>query len=360
MTGRLGAKRPSSWNRASVRVVLAALGLTIFAYTLRDFDGAGFARVLDDKGAGIALILVPHAIGSLLHTAGFRSFLRGLASIAREPPRWLFLKLHGIVLASEATRMALPAGIVVAESVALVGLSGTLRMRVSEALGILGIKKAWHLTAHSVWMVLLVVFGWRELRTLGESLSQPWLPVVAALLVTTTLVASGVGTLGLITSPRAATLFTRVSARIPVESIRSWAESRIAEQRSHETLHIGREAHLRGAVFFIAQWGALVLETFVILRLLGLPIGFTQALTLEMGVVMVRALAFAIPGQVGVQDASYVTILEAFQIQGATELAVFFVLLRRGKEAFFVIVGFLLAAVARSQVKKVPSGHGPV
>lgn len=360
MTTASGAERPSVWNRASTRLLLATVGLGIFAFTLRDFDAAGFATLLGDRGAGLGLILIPHAIGSLLHTAGFRSLLRGFAPIVTTPPRWLFAKLHAIVLASEAARMALPAGIIVGESVSLVGLTGNLQLRVSEALGILGMKKAWHLTAHSVWMVLLVSLGWHELRALGTNLREPWLAVVAALLVTATLVTSGLGTLALITSSRAAALFTRVSAKIPLQSIRTWALGRLAEQRSADTLHIDRAAHLRGAVFFTAQWGALVLETFVILRLLGMPIQFTQALTLEMGVVMIRALAFAVPGQVGVQDAGYVTILEALHIQGATELAVFFVLLRRGKEAFFIVVGFVLAAAARSRAKKVPSGNPSV
>lgn len=343
-----GSSEPISFfDRASVRIVLAVLGLAIFGYTLRDFDHDGFLRLLENLGPAIGLIFVPHALSSLLHTFGFRSFVLGVPSVAAKPPRWLLAKLHAIVLASEAARMALPAGIVVAESVSLVGLRSNVRMRTPEALALLGIKKAWHLAAHSVWMVLLVAVGWRELRVLGRGLHEPWLPVIAAFLVTSALVITAVTTLALITSARAAHGFTRMSAKIPIRRVRTWAETRLRERRSRETIHLPRRAHLVGALFFLAQWAALVLETFVLLRLLGVPIDFTQALTLEMGVVMIRALAFAIPGQVGIQDAGYVTILEALGVGGATELAVFFVLLRRGKEAFFCVVGFVLAGIAR-------------
>lgn len=336
----VGARTPRLSERTSVRVGFALVGLAIFAYTLRDFDRAAFMQLLREKGWLLALVLLPHAVGSLLHTGGFLALLRG----QNVRPAWW--RVHLIVLSSEAARLALPAGIVVSESVTGFGLTGSLGLRWSEALATLAVKKAWHLTAHAAWMLLLLVLGWSELAALGSGFSQQWLPHAAALAVTTTLVGSGVGTLLLLSSPRAARLTTKLSAKIPWPAVAAWAARRVSEQRSEQTLRLPGSAQLGAALFFGLQWGALVLETFIILRLLGIPILFTEALVVEMGVVMIRALAFAIPGQVGVQDAGYVGILSSLGIAGADTLALPFVLVRRAKEACFILLGFLLSTLA--------------
>jgi len=72
-----GTRKPRLSERTSVRVGFALVGLAIFAYTLRDFDRAAFMQLLGEKGWLLTLVLLPHAVGSLLHTGGFLALLRG-------------------------------------------------------------------------------------------------------------------------------------------------------------------------------------------------------------------------------------------------------------------------------------------
>jgi len=86
-------------------------------------------------------------------------------------------------------------------------------------------------------------------------------------------------------------------------------------------------------------------EAFVILRLLGVDMTFTQVLAFEVVVSFVRSLAFMVPAGLGVQDAGYVAFLGAFSVPDAPTMGVAFVLIKRAKELLYVAVGFLFFLV---------------
>jgi uncharacterized membrane protein YbhN (UPF0104 family) len=308
-------------------------GLCLFAWTLRDFEFEAFAGSMRAIGPALALVFLPQLVSSLLHAGGLAALLRGLGA------RFSWTRLLAIVLTSQAANMALPAGVVVSESVSAAGLVRGLGRTWSEALATLGVKKAWHLAAHGFWMVVLSVVAWDELAALELAGAPRWLPVAAAWAVTASLVGSATFTLTLLSSERAARVFTRAALRLPIRRLRTWAANRTASGHAERTLVLPRRAHVACAAWLVAQWGAVVFETFLVLRLLGVAVSFEQALILEMGVVMLRALAFAVPGQVGVQDAGYVAILSSFGVAGAAELGATFVVLRRGKDIAFVLLG---------------------
>jgi uncharacterized membrane protein YbhN (UPF0104 family) len=308
------------------------LGLALFGWTLRDFELGAFASSVRALGPALALVFLPQLVSSLLHAGGLAALLRGLGA------RFSLARLLAIVLSSQAANTALPAGVVVSESVSAAGLVGLGRTW-SEALAILGVKKAWHLAAHGLWMVLLSIVARDELAGLELDGAPRWLPVAAAWAVTASLVGTATFTLTLLSSERAARVFTRAALRLPIRRLRTWAANRTASGHAERTLVLPRRAHVACAAWLVAQWGAVVFETFLVLRLLGVAVSFEQALILEMGVVMLRALAFAVPGQVGVQDAGYVAILSSFGVAGAAELGATFVVLRRGKDVVFVLLG---------------------
>jgi glycosyltransferase 2 family protein len=324
------------------------VGLALFGWTLRDFELDSFARTVGALGPSLALIFLPQLLGSVLHAAGLGALLRGLGT------RFSPSKLLSIVLSSQAANMALPAGVVVSESVSAAGLVSGVGQTWSEAFATLGVKKAWHLAGHGFWMVVLSVVAWDELAALQVARAPRWLPVAAAWAVTASLVGSASFTLILLSSERAARAFTRAALRVPIARLRTWAATRTAAGHAERTLVLPRGAHLACFGWLIAQWGAVVFETFLVLRLLGVAVSFEQALILEMGVVMLRALAFAVPGQVGVQDAGYVAILSSFGVAGAAELGATFVVLRRGKDVVFVLLGLATSGAWRRAATVAP------
>jgi len=53
-------------------------------------------------------------------------------------------------------------------------------------------------------------------------------------------------------------------------------------------------------------------------------------------------MAVPVPAGLGVQDAAYVLCLRALAVPDATTVGTAFVLLKRGKDLFWVVLGFLL------------------
>jgi uncharacterized membrane protein YbhN (UPF0104 family) len=70
-------------------------------------------------------------------------------------------------------------------------------------------------------------------------------------------------------------------------------------------------------------------------------------MVIETALILVRALAVPVPAGLGVQDAGYVLCLRALGVPDATTVGTAFVLLKRGKDLFWVVLGFVLLGLGR-------------
>ena len=95
-------------------------------------------------------------------------------------------------------------------------------------------------------------------------------------------------------------------------------------------------------LLYSAGWFARGLETLLFLRLLGADVSLTAAVVLESSIVLVRSVAVPVPGGLGVQDAAYVLSLGALGVPDATTVGTALVLLKRARDLFWILVGFLL------------------
>ena len=59
--------------------------------------------------------------------------------------------------------------------------------------------------------------------------------------------------------------------------------------------------------------------------------------------------AVPVPAGLGVQDAAYVLCLRALGVPDATTLGAAFVVIKRGKDLFWIVVGFLLLGLGRRE-----------
>ena len=89
------------------------------------------------------------------------------------------------------------------------------------------------------------------------------------------------------------------------------------------------------------------LETWLFLRLLGVDVPLPAAMVIETALILVRAMAVPVPGGLGVQDAGYVLALRALGVPDATTVGTAFVVLKRGKDITWVLLGFLLLGASR-------------
>jgi glycosyltransferase 2 family protein len=128
---------------------------------------------------------------------------------------------------------------------------------------------------------------------------------------------------------------------------------RLIEQASHFTktdqslVHFfsdpGRSLHVPAILFFLVFLTEAA-ETWLFLGLLGSGLSLAEVLCFEAFLSLVRALVFFIPGGLGVQDAGYLAALALTGVPHASSLGAAFLLLKRGKEALWAVVGLALLA----------------
>jgi hypothetical protein len=86
--------------------------------------------------------------------------------------------------------------------------------------------------------------------------------------------------------------------------------------------------------WFAASWLLESLETFLILRCLGVDIDFRTVAAFEVALSFARNVLFVLPNGLGLNDLGYLTFLSAAQVSEPLATGAAFMILKRGKEAF--------------------------
>jgi len=111
-----------------------------------------------------------------------------------------------------------------------------------------------------------------------------------------------------------------------------------------------RHSAVAGALLFnLLAWLASAASAWLILWLMGSPIAFGHAVALESLIFAIRAVAFIIPGALGIQEAGYALLAPAFGLDPG--IAVTLSLIKRARE---IAIG--LPALVAWQVGEVRSG----
>jgi glycosyltransferase 2 family protein len=114
--------------------------------------------------------------------------------------------------------------------------------------------------------------------------------------------------------------------------------------------------HARGALAlssacFCAGWAVGIIEIYLILWLLGLPVSVHRALTIEVFSVALDGMLFFVPGKVGTQEGGKVLIFALLGLDPAKGLALG--ILRRIRELTWALIGMLL--LSRQQLSPRPA-----
>jgi uncharacterized membrane protein YbhN (UPF0104 family) len=135
----------------------------------------------------------------------------------------------------------------------------------------------------------------------------------------------------------------RALSRVPVVRFRRWLDGQRAPFAATDSglAALGRAPFARlGALgALVAAWTVESFETWLLLHLLGADVRFAHAIAIEACVVLLRNAAFFVPSGLGVQDAGYLSFLDAVGAPPATGPA--FVILKRAKELVWIAIGYL-------------------
>jgi uncharacterized protein (TIRG00374 family) len=332
------------------RVVPAIFAAALGVYVLRSADLQRVFSLLGSLGWRLPLLLLPNFVVSLLEAfAWWRSF----SLVGERPP---FGRLLGVRLSTEAVMLGVPSGAIVAESLQPYLLKRRCGVPFETAVVASVGRKFFVVVSHGLVLGAVTVLAWPLLdrlstRTIGHA-GLPWLLMASAAFM---IAAFGAG-FAAGARVQLAERTRRALGRVMGRWIGDWLERHASRfQRTDEQLvrffERDRAALALPMLLYSLGWVVRGVETLVYLHLLGVSVSLTIATVVESTVVLIRSVAVPVPAGLGVQDASYVLTLGALGVPDAMTVGTAFVLLKRGKDLFWILFGFVLLAVGERRDK---------
>jgi Lysylphosphatidylglycerol synthase TM region len=333
------------------QILPALLALGLAAFVLRSADLPRALEQVRSLGWRLPLLLLPNLAVTLIEAvAWWRSF-----ALLGARPR--FASLVGVRLVSEALMLGLPSGALVSESLQpwlLKRRCGTpFETAVVASVG----RKFFVVVSHGLVLALATLLTWPLLaRVSRETIGRAGLPW--ALLGVSAFMIATFG-IGLALSGRARLADrTRVGLdRVGGRWLGSWLQRHALRfQRADDNLVSFFERE-RGALappmlLYSAGWLVRGVETWLFLHLLGVDVSYLAALVVETAIIVVRSVAVPVPAGLGVQDVGYLLCLKALGIPDAITVTTAFVVLKRGKDLFWILLGFALMAVGERNASR--------
>lgn len=282
----------------------------------------------------------------MLEAQGWRLSFRRLGSVPR------FLPLLLVRVCGDALVLGLPSGAVVSESVQPYLLKRRCFVPLETGIVATVARKFLVVLSHGLFLATGTLLAWPLLEDASRAAigrgGLPWalLATALALLGSATALAATIG------HGRVADRVHATLGALGGRWIGSWLERNARRfQRTDEALVAffapPRRPLAAPIAFYLAGWLVRALETMLFLRLVGSGIPLSTAMVVETALILVRAAAVPVPAGLGVQDAGYILALHALGLPDATTVGTALVLLKRGRDLFWVAAGFALLGLDR-------------
>ena len=302
------------------------MGLALFAWVLRGSDLHGVWKLLSDFRWRFGMVLVFYIVIFGLDTLGWKFALRPQVQ-SRIP----WSRLFRARLAGEAVNYVTPTAWIGGEPVKAWILSRRHGVPIQEGMASVVIAK----TTFTVSMLLFILVG-----LVVTSLTQPasvslmrWVWVVLPVLTVL---------LGLFVLVQFLQPFRRGLETLS----RLFPWFRKVESKMHEWDHsiVSFYKQAPASVFWslgfhFLGWLAGVVEIYLILHLLGLPISWATAFSLEALWVLLKSGAFLIPASIGASEGFLLLICSGLGVSSVAGLALG--LIRRAREVTWMSLGLL-------------------
>ncbi|HKZ33214.1 MAG TPA: lysylphosphatidylglycerol synthase transmembrane domain-containing protein [Vicinamibacteria bacterium] len=330
-------------HAAQLAPALLALGL--LAWVLRSADLGKALDLVRALGPWLPLLLVPNLLAIVSEASGW------WLAFARLGPRPRWFRLVSVRVIGDALMLGLPSGSVVSETVQPWLLKRRCGVPTEHGIVATVARKFFVVLSHGLFLAAATILAWPLLERASRStIGRVGLPV---LLLTTALVLVTVALLLLTATAlgQVADRLRRGLDRLVGRWMGAWLErNALRFQRTDDALarFFRRPWGLWPSVLlYLLGWFIRSLETLLFLRLVGVDAPLGAAMVIETALILVRAMAVPVPAGLGVQDLGYVLSLRALGVPDPTTVGAAFVLLKRGKDAFWVAAGFLLLSLGR-------------
>jgi glycosyltransferase 2 family protein len=324
-------------SRTSLQWLLALLGATLLAALIYRAGPQRLAHHLLALGWWAPLIFVPYALASAFDAAGWAATFGPL-----RPPFWL---LYVARIIGEAVNNVTPTAYLGGEPVKAYVLH---RFGIPLADGTTSVILA--KTALTVAQIAFVILG-VALLFLQRGPTASTIPTLVAMVLAGTAITAALvwwQRRGLVASVVAAVRRVFPRARV-VERLHGRAADVDARLRAFYGARRG--AAIASVSLHLLGWIAGGAEVYVIMTLLGHPLGWTEAIIIEALAQPTRLLGIVVPGTVGVQEAGGMLIFGLLGL--APELGLALMLLKRVREIGYSLLGLALLPRLRPQASVV-------
>ncbi len=311
--------------------------LALLGRTLAGTDLTRVAAQVRSAGGWVFVGVVPYALAVLADAVAWQTLLAG----ASQPALATLVRVR---MRCDAFGVTLPGGTLVAESMA----PGWLRAAMPIEAGVAAVagRKCFVGLAESLYLFASFGLGFSLLRA-----RAPMLPWVVLGLAAGMLALFG-GSALLLASGSVTERVQRWLAAVPIARVRNWLASNARSFRSTDarlaSLFHGDRRRLVAACFlFLVAWSIESLETWVLLRLVGVGLPLASVFAFEASVSLLRSFAWFMPGGLGLQDLGYVAALGALGVPEAATAGAAFLVLKRAKELVWAAVGYATLVPAR-------------
>ena len=324
----------------AIRLLLLGGGILLFGVLVIRIGPGVVAESLSQLSWRLlVLVLFPFSIMTAFDTLGWRFAFRrdGVP----------FRALFSARMAGEAFNLTTPTASVGGEAVKAWLVRDYVPL--AESLPSVIVAKTTITLAQGIFLALGVALAWPILPS-GSRLLQgmTWLLGLEVLAVAGFVAVQMIGLLG---------KGKRVASRLGLGRIgeRMHGLLHVDEALSHFYRREPRRLLLSVGSHFVG-WVLGALETYLILRLLGVPVPLVTATVIEAFGTAIRFATFLVPASLGALEGGLVAIFGALGLGAGTGLS--FSVVRRLREATWVAFGLIALAVMRPQVRAV-LGEGP-
>jgi hypothetical protein len=337
-------KRSGSGGRILkiLRWVAFAACIALFVHALAKSDlPAAWGRIRA-VGPLCGLVVVPFPFALAMDAWAWKGLL---AALDRKVSWFALLKIR---IGTEAVTNSAPAGAMWADAISPGLVSRRCGVPVADVFAACTAKRWTVVRMHGGYVALSSAFGATAILHASRHLMGNDALILITLGAATCLVFLSIGIEALAAHGRIAGRVSGTLGRARFKWLKIWIE----ERRHHFALADIQLARLSkdkraGAVAawrMLGLWLFEGLESYLILRLLGAPLGLIEVLSFDAALSVVRSSAMFAPAGIGVQDVGYLAMLEAYGVPDAASLGPAFIVLKRMKEAFWVAIGFVMLA----------------
>lgn len=336
----------SQSNRHLLSSLLLLAALAALCLSFRDLEpGLMFAQ-LRSVGVVLPLILLPQGASMALESWGW-----GLA-MAAAGHRVRFSDLLAVRTATEAVFQLMPGGPLLAESLKPMMLRSRAGLSIPSGVGAALYRKYLRLLGQGPYVLVAALAGASALSALSHAWFRSDLLFWATIAFSLVLLALACGfAIGL----RRATLAMRTFEMLKrVPWLGHSVLFRTARERFEESdralrvyFSLPPRLVLLPALASGACWGFEALESWVILRVLGVEVPFHLVLGVDVAISLSRQLLVIVPAGLGVQEAGYLAAFSALGVVNPVESAAAFSILKRSKELLWGMTGLALLSPMR-------------